>query len=184
MTSVSSFCAAGHDAAVFGRTERGCPQCNRDAARAYMAERRRENKGKVFAPETPEELERFWSKVDKADCWTWTGAQNGRGYGIVTVRSVNLLTHRAAYFMRYGKHDPGLELDHLCRNRICCNPDHLEPVTHTENMRRSPIATKTDRNQCSRGHDDWVTYPSRPEARHCRSCNIERKLLRPRVKSR
>ncbi|WP_422385796.1 HNH endonuclease signature motif containing protein [Microbacterium telephonicum] len=175
-------CPEGHNT---GRRNGGCIQCLRDKSRAYAAKRRAENRDLV-APETPEELERFWAKVDKSgSCWVWTAAQSGRGYGSFTLRSKPLLAHRIAYYLAKGAHDTGLELDHLCRNRICCNPDHLEAVTHTENMRRSPLATKTGDALCRRGHNDWVEYPGSPGNRHCRTCNVERKRnLRARATSR
>lgn len=162
-----------HNCADYPRRAGSCAQCLRDRSRAYMAKRRAENRG-VKVPETPDEIERFWAKVDKSGtCWIWTGCTNGRGYGTFAVRAVSLLAHRVAYVLKQGEHEEGLELDHLCRNRLCCNPDHLDPVTHTENMRRSPLAYGGE--ACSRGHVDWVCYPSSPKSRHCRTCNIERK---------
>ena len=69
-------------------------------------------------------------------CWIWTGALNERGYG----RAWGGPAHRVFYERHVGQVPPGLELDHLCRNRACVNPAHLEPVTHAENMRRSALA--------------------------------------------
>jgi hypothetical protein len=88
---------------------------------------------------------RFWSKVDASgDCWEWTGYTDQDGYGRVGVgRRVDQRTipaHRYAWELMVGPIPEGLEIDHLCFNRPCVNPDHLEPVTHTENMRRRHLA--------------------------------------------
>ena len=96
---------------------------------------------------------RFWSKVlrgaDSA-CWPWLGAlQAGRGegaYGLFAVkrgdRWCGTTAHRVAYELTHGSAPSGLEIDHLCRNRRCCNPAHLEAVTRTENQRRGQVARK------------------------------------------
>lgn len=86
---------------------------------------------------------RFWTMVDKDvdrdGCWTWTGKKGSKGYGLVHVDSASgrqQQAHRAAYELVVGPIPDGLELDHLCRVRVCVNPAHLEPVTRAENMRR------------------------------------------------
>jgi HNH endonuclease len=81
-------------------------------------------------------------------CWVWRLSVNTNGYGDCTVRQVRCRAHRFAY--RAWRGDPGaVDLDHLCRNRRCCNPDHLEPVSHLENMRRGEYRL---REACPRGH--------------------------------
>ena len=87
--------------------------------------------------------ERFWLKVDKGSsddsCWLWTAGSQGKRcrYGIFTVSSHNdVKAHRFAYELLVSPIPDGLELDHLCRNTLCVNPVHLEPVTHAENLRR------------------------------------------------
>ena len=70
-------------------------------------------------------------------CWLWQLSLNNKGYG----RKGNSYAHIYYYEKKYGPVPDGYELDHICRTRRCCNPDHVEPVTHTINMRRG-ITTK------------------------------------------
>ncbi len=84
-------------------------------------------------------------------CWLWIGHINRDGYGRTVISKTNKLqsAHQATYRALVGEIPPGKELDHKCRVRSCCNPDHLEPVTHIENMRRGiQFAPAT----CRRGH--------------------------------
>lgn len=75
--------------------------------------------------------------IDTGDCWIWTGAIQTRGYGSVTDgRGKPMLAHRRAYIEAIGPIPEGLTIDHLCMNKSCVNPDHLEPVTVAENNRR------------------------------------------------
>lgn len=82
--------------------------------------------------------ERFWEKVERTDaCWLWQGHRNHKGYGYISVNRRHVGAHRVAYEMARGVPVPaGLEIDHLCHVRHCVNPDHLEAVTHMENLRR------------------------------------------------
>jgi hypothetical protein len=105
-------------------------------------------------------------------CWEWTGSDNGNGYGRPRVDGKNQLVHRYAYTVLVGPIPPGLQIDHLCRNRRCCNPDHLEPVTNLENSLRSDRATRT---HCARGHplsgDNLILKkPGERGRRRCRAC--------------
>lgn len=105
----------------------------------------------------------FWSFVDKSQvgtgCWHWTGSTNGVGYGSFTRASLSKvrMTHRIAYELTIGAIPTGLELDHLCRDTLCCNPAHLEPVTRAENIRRGMMAIasrrKGERTHCVNGHE-------------------------------
>lgn len=123
---------------------------------------------------------RFWAKVTpgRGGCWVWTGALNTNGYGQSFIAGRAQSTHRLAYEALAGPIPDGLVLDHLCRNRACCNPDHLEPVTPAENAARGAEATKT---RCLRGHllaGDNLVIKKRGRlapVRNCRTCNNERR---------
>ena len=121
-------------------------------------------------------IDRLMAKVDRdpdTGCWLWTGALHKLGYGRFRFRGRVVGPHQAAYALSKGDVPPGAELDHKCRVRRCCNPDHLEPVTHVENMARGINATKT---YCKHGHEFTPenTYRSRDGRRHCRQCNQRR----------
>lgn len=95
--------------------------------------------------------DRFWSFVDiDGDCWTWHGALNAYGYG----RFQQGMAHRVSYELSVGAIPEGLVLDHLCRNTVCVNPAHLEPVTIGENVLRgvNPPAVNARKTHCIRGH--------------------------------
>lgn len=114
---------------------------------------------------------RFWVKVEKtATCWLWTAASTqGRGIFRVGHERRTRLAHRVAYEMIAGPIPEGMELDHLCRVPLCVNPDHLEPVTHEENMRR------TKRDSCPRGHSYEEHGRLRKDgSRRCSACDSER----------
>jgi len=98
--------------------------------------------------------------VTDAGCWEWTRHQDGKGYGVISVRSIDgkwstAKTHRVAYELLVGPIPGGLQLDHLCRNRICCNPDHLEPVTNRENAIRGYgwSGINARKTHCPQGHE-------------------------------
>lgn len=73
---------------------------------------------------------------DAGPCWLWGGTRDKWGYGKITIRQVKQSVHRVVYRELVGPIPDGLTLDHLCRNPPCCNPDHMEPVTNAENVRR------------------------------------------------
>lgn len=86
------------------------------------------------------------AKVDTSagpdGCWPWTGSLNRKGYGRAQSRGVHRQAHRAVYERLVGPVDPALHLDHLCRNKVCCNPAHLEAVTPSENRARQAAALR------------------------------------------
>lgn len=108
-------------------------------------------------------------------CWNWTGSSNSRGYGCVAVKKKSQLSHRVAYQALVGPIPDGLQIDHLCRNKMCCNPAHLEPVTALENTRRA--LDVRGRSRCVKGHpmagpNLVVRHRYGWEYRTCRMCHI------------
>ena len=94
-------------------------------------------------------------KVQKSEnCWEWTGTRNPNGYGTLSFRGRSYQAHRALFTSVKGKIPEGLVLDHLCRNRGCVNPEHLEIVTHKENTLRGVglPSINAKKNECLRGH--------------------------------
>lgn len=124
--------------------------------------------------------ERLWPKVARADvgCWDWLASQTTAGYGQFYLDGRPRPAHRVVYELLVGSVPEGLELDHLCANRDCVNPDHLEPVLHVENMRRSWFYTGAAHHQsakthCKQGHpyDEENTYVYAESGwRGCRTC--------------
>ena len=126
----------------------------------------------------PPATSRFWAKVDVTDgCWFWQAATS-LGYGLFfPEHSIRVLAHRFAYETLIGPIPPTLQLDHLCRNRRCVNPDHLEPVTIQVNILRGEghAAKNAAKTHCPQGHayDLFNTHHFDGE-RHCRLCGKER----------
>jgi hypothetical protein len=119
---------------------------------------------------------RFWLLVDRSTpsgCWSWIGATTRGGYGSFKFNDVTSSAHRIAYEYRHGAIPDGLEIDHLCSNRSCVNPAHLEPVTRLENVRRGNGAQRV---VCPAGHkyDEANTYHCRGK-RYCRTCRSARR---------
>lgn len=90
-------------------------------------------------------------RVTEHGCWLWTASRSENGYGRVRVCGAEWKAHRYVFTALRGPVTRGLDLDHLCRVRACVNPDHLEPVTRSENLRRGhfPNSAKT---HCPKGH--------------------------------
>jgi hypothetical protein len=127
--------------------------------------------------------DRFLSLVerDASGCWVWTGALNKQGYGRFSVGngpgSTQSLAYRIAYIWLVGPVPEGLQLDHLCRVPACVNPEHLEPVTPSVNVRRGigPAAHNAVKMRCKRGHpfegDNVIDISARGRpGRKCKAC--------------
>lgn len=105
-------------------------------------------------------------------CWVWSGARHKDGYGTFFTGKSSTRSHRYSYEMYKGKIPQGLTLDHLCRNPNCVNPNHLEPVTLKENIRRAPKQiSNINRNKtnCPLMHE--YDYNFRKKYGKCKICN-------------
>lgn len=120
--------------------------------------------------------------IDDNGCWIWQLKVHKTGYGHVTVPRnavrMTYLVHRFAYEALVGEIPEGLQLDHLCRVRACCNPEHLEPVTSRENSARSPlnfVGINLAKTRCAQDHpfNDENTRRTPSGARECRICRRE-----------
>ncbi len=124
--------------------------------------------------------ERFWSRVEKHGdaCWRWRGARHHRGgHGCFKVGGFNYIAHRVAYELVKGPIPDGLMLDHLCRNRACVNPDHLEAVSNRDNqMRGFTLSSKNAlKTSCVHGHpfspeNTRIVYRRSHRERVCLAC--------------
>lgn len=129
---------------------------------------------------TIERLLRY-TDIGEDGCWRWQGALNDGGYGIIRIAGKNLRAHRVAYEELVEPIPAGLQIDHLCRNRACVNPDHLEPVTHRVNSLRGTgvSARNAAKTHCPHGHgytaDNIYWYKGN---RVCRACALHRVAAR------
>jgi hypothetical protein len=126
-------------------------------------------------------IERLYNKVLIGDgCWEWTGRIGNKGYGRFDTfpPKREVPAHRVVYELMVGPVPDGLEIDHLCRNRACVRPDHLEPVTRQENCRRAALhedwhrPKPQNKTHCIRGHALTIenTWSAGKSGRKCRIC--------------
>lgn len=138
----------------------GAGRCNRHYQRFHK-----------YGHDEPDPLqmpERFWRFVVKGDgCWEWIGAKV-RGYGYFRLGGKQRKAHRVAYELLVGPIPDGLTIDHLCQNKGCVNPEHMEPVSVSENLSRLGRRMSA----CRRGHPFTPenTYVQKRGSRVCRTC--------------
>ncbi len=143
-------------------------------------------------------VERFLEKFDIGEipegfdspCFVWVGTYGRYGYkptasyGHFWDGEGHPSVHRYAYKTFVGPIPDNLDLDHLCRNRRCCNPDHLEPVSRSENLKRgnNPIILKklakerAERTHCRKGHrwtPENIYIDKKNNSRRCKTCRLE-----------
>lgn len=119
-------------------------------------------------------LASFWKRVTKTPtCWIWIGAVGSHGYGNMRVKKKQIPPHRYSYELHRGSIPTGLAIDHLCRNRRCVNPDHMEAVSLRENVLRGlgPTANNRRKETCHRGHPFSYRETWGRRGRRCRQCS-------------
>ena len=153
---------------------------------------------RLLMPAWRDPAERFWSKVDPdgpvppghpdlGPCWVWTGCIGRDGYGRFNAgQRTTIRAHIWAYRRYIGPVPARLTLDHLCRNRRCVRPDHLEPVTRGTNVLRgeSVFAQHARQTHCIHGHpfDSTNTYRDQRGRRACRECKRAKDRRRSRLR--
>lgn len=119
---------------------------------------------------TPADIWRRVAVGEADECWPFLGSLTTRGYGTFCYAGNRRQAHRVTYELVRGPISDGLHLDHLCRNRRCCNPSHLEPVTSLENTRRSPTHNGA-KTHCPQGHEySGTNLRVYRGGRYCREC--------------
>lgn len=130
-------------------------------------------------------IRRFHRRIRKdpdTGCWEWTGSTNSGGYGQSSYDGQPTTAHRAYWRCVVGPIADDMDLDHLCRNRLCVNPDHLEPVTRSENLERGYEA-----RGCKNGHpftEENMTVVNRTDGRTFRRCKVCHRERNKRAKVR
>lgn len=152
--------------------------CGSDAYARHLCIKHYARIRRTGHPEGRMWIGRKLAKIDRRgpdECWLWTGARTSGGYGSVGHNRRHMSAHVLAYEHWVGPVPEGQVLDHLCRNRACCNPAHLEPVTTSENARRT-TPFRQPRTSCPRGHEFTPenTYTAPNGKRQCIACQRQR----------
>lgn len=129
-------------------------------------------------------IERIMRHVQKTDigCWLWQGSVINSGYGKTGTggrQGKDILVHVAMYELHHGPVPTGMDVDHDCRNRLCCNPEHLKPLTRLRNLERGRHPNMVTRRTgiCKRGHqiDGENALVGCDGRKRCRACTNMRK---------
>ena len=129
-------------------------------------------------------LNRFWDKVEITNsCWNWSGGKNKAGYGRISINHVMVLAHRFIYEIMESKIPRGIVIDHLCRNRSCVNPSHMDITTIGQNCMRgdSPSAINSRKTHCGKGHqynDNNMRIDPKTKKKRCIICQKEYDRIR------
>ena len=138
--------------------------------------------------------DRIWAHIvpePNTGCWFWSGSHNNSGYARINLKTTKSKTgwktcylHRVTYEMYVGPIPNGKQIDHLCRQRGCCNPEHLEAVTPQQNVARglASAVNAAHKTHCPYGHEynDDNTYIDSKGWQHCNECRRQRDRKRDR----
>lgn len=158
---------------------RVCRVCNREAVARYRRKSPRFGTPKGQKPQTLASQLAKWQRSPD-ECWPWgvgVDTRPGKDYARAVFSGRRQLAHRAVYEMLVGPIPSGMQIDHLCRNKPCVNPAHLEVVTARENLMRAPTvqARNAAKMRCVNGHPfDETNTIHASDGRRCRACATER----------
>lgn len=125
-----------------------------------------------------DKIEKYVTVNTGNGCWEWTGGIQSQGYGTTRYEGKNWLVHRLVYTYYKGDIAAGLVIDHMCKNKVCCNPDHLQTISPKENvlLGEGPTAKNSKKEECLYGH----AYDALDKRgfRYCRTCKAYKMHVR------